>query len=460
MKTENFETDICIIGAGVAGAALACSLASSERRICVVEKDWREPDRIVGELLQPDGIEQLSDMGLQHLLDGYDAQDIIGYSIINNQASIHINYPASKTGKGLRNGKFIQKMRCELSASENIKCFEAEAKTLLRNNENGITGVACSDKAGNHFEIHAKLTIVADGIFSTFRKELVSAKEEVTGFFLGFLLRDCPLPFAQRGHVFLTDSSPFLCYPVSHNEIRFLIDFPKGQPPKKSDELIEYLNQHVRARLPETLHTAFDLCMREAKFKVMPNHYLPSQPIQTDGLIVLGDALNMRHPLTGGGMTVCLRDVNSCSRLLKTMRIDNPKQRLALWNAFYKSRTQNTVVNVLADALYNVMSNQELKDACFRYLAEGGTQSEEPIALLSGLNKSRTVLSKHFFAVAAKGGWNKIRQQPGLASTADAYTMISDACHIISPLLKNELHSKPLQTGLQFVQTLFKRKTA
>jgi squalene monooxygenase len=30
-----------------------------------------------------------------------------------------------------------------------------------------------------------------------------------------------------------------------------------------------------------------------------------------DGVVVLGDALNMRHPLTGGGMTVTLRDVNS-----------------------------------------------------------------------------------------------------------------------------------------------------
>ncbi|HEY0262353.1 MAG TPA: FAD-dependent monooxygenase [Chitinophagales bacterium] len=459
MEPETFEADICIIGAGVAGAALACSLANSNRKICVVEKDSREPDRIVGELLQPDGIEQLSEMGLKHLLDGYDAQNIIGYTIVKDNNPLHINYPAGKTGRGLRNGKFVQKMRCEFSTAENIKCFEAEAKTFLHNNDNGIEGIVCADKTGNHFVIHAKITIITDGIFSGFRKQLVSAKEEITGFFLGFLLKDCPLPFAQRGHVFLTETSPFLCYPVSQNEIRFLVDFPKGQPPKKSDELIQYLNQHVRSRLPQTMYDAFDLCMQEAKFKVMPNHYLPAQPIQTDGMIILGDALNMRHPLTGGGMTVSLRDVNSLSSLLKTMRIDTAKQRLKVWNAFYESRQQNTVVNVLADALYNVMSNQELKNACFDYLAEGGKKAEEPIALLSGLNRRKATLSKHFFAVAAKGGWDKMKQQPSVSSLSNAYSMMSDAYHIIFPLLKNEARSKLTKGTLQFAKTLFKQKT-
>lgn len=451
-----FEVDVCIVGAGVAGAALACSLANSDRKICVVEKDWREQDRIVGELLQPDGIEQLSEMGLKHLLDGYDAQDIIGYSILNRETSINIDYPEAKTGKGLRNGKFVQKMRVELSSFENIRCLEAEAKMFQRDKNDRITGVVCSDKMGNEINVHAKITVVADGIFSGFRKQLVSAKEEITGFFLGFLLKDSPMPFAQRGHVFLTETSPFLCYPIASDEIRFLVDFPKGQPPKKSDELIQYLNRHVRSRLPETMYASFDNAMSEGKFKVMPNHYLPAKPIQTDGMVILGDALNMRHPLTGGGMTVCLRDVNSLSRLLKTMRIDSPKQRLELWNAFYESRKQNTVVNVLADALYNVMSNQALKNACFDYLAEGGKKAGEPIALLSGLDKRRTVLSKHFFAVAAQGGWNNIKHKSARAT--DAYYMMSDAYHIIYPLLKNELHSKPFQTGLELAKKIFKQK--
>ncbi len=460
MNEESCQADICIIGAGVAGAAMACSLAGSGKQVCVVEKDWKEPDRIVGELLQPDGIEQLAEMGLKPMLEGYDAQDIIGYTIIHSHRPIHIDYPGSKTGKGMRNGKFIQKMRSAFSAGDNIRCFEAEAKSLIRNKDGGVAGVECSGKTGGSFAIQADLTIVADGIFSSFRKQLVRGTGEVTGYFLGFLLKGCSLPFEGRGHVFLTDPSPFLCYPISGDEIRFLVDFPKGKPPKRGGELVRYLNERVRSRIPEGMHAAFDACMEEGAFKAMPNHYLPSKAVPADGILVLGDALNMRHPLTGGGMTVCLRDVNTCAGLLRSMEIATPQQRLALARKFYGSRTQNTVVNVLADALYNVMGNQKLRDACFHYLAEGGKQAEESIALLSGLDKRRVSLLKHFVSLAAKSGWGGIKRQRSLSSATDAYHLTGEAYRIISPLLQNELKSKPLQAGLGLAGTLFKSKAS
>jgi squalene monooxygenase len=37
----------------------------------------------------------------------------------------------------------------------------------------------------------------------------------------------------------------------------------------------------------------------------------------TIGAILLGDAFNMRHPLTGGGMTVVLNDVILLREMLK-----------------------------------------------------------------------------------------------------------------------------------------------
>ena len=59
------QADICIIGAGVGGAALACSLINKNQKVIIVDKDWREHDRIVGELMQPDGVDQLKAMQLE-----------------------------------------------------------------------------------------------------------------------------------------------------------------------------------------------------------------------------------------------------------------------------------------------------------------------------------------------------------------------------------------------------------
>lgn len=452
---NEFTADICIIGAGVAGAALACSLKKSNHRICVIEKDWSEQDRIVGELLQPDGVEQLFAMNLEPVLDGFDAQIISGYTIIKNNEHLHIDYPHLKYGRGLTNGKFLQCMRSQIQGVENIECIKAEAKEFIYDNNGSICGVFCSDGYGELQSVHAKITIVTDGFFSKFRKITSENTAEVTGFFLGMVLKDCDLPFESHGHVFLTDSSPFLCYPIKSNEVRLLIDFPGNQPPKKGDALKDYLIAHVRSRLPQKMHHAFDLSLAEGKFKVMPNHYLPGKAKQIDGVLVLGDALNMRHPLTGGGMTVSLRDVRTCSELLSSGEYTSLEERNEITKAFYNSREQHATVNILADALYNVMSNNDLKNACFEYLTEGGKQAQEPIALLSGIEKRKVVLAKHFFAVAIKGAWKKMKVDFNLNTFKNAYFMIGDAFYIIYPLLGNEIKSKPFLFALEIGKKLF-----
>lgn len=57
--------DVVIVGAGVLGSAMAAVLARDGRRVTVVERDLKEPDRIVGELLQPGGYRALRELGLE-----------------------------------------------------------------------------------------------------------------------------------------------------------------------------------------------------------------------------------------------------------------------------------------------------------------------------------------------------------------------------------------------------------
>lgn len=79
-----------------------------------------------------------------------------------------------------------------------------------------------------------------------------------------------------------------------------------------------------------------------------------AQPIRQTGAVMLGDAYNMRHPLTGGGMTVALSDcvlltsiVESCddlsNRTILTEKLKN----------FHGRRTPlSGTINTLAGALH------------------------------------------------------------------------------------------------------------
>lgn len=46
------------------------------RRVLLLERDLTQPDRIVGELLQPGGYLMLKRLGLEHTLEGIDAQKV------------------------------------------------------------------------------------------------------------------------------------------------------------------------------------------------------------------------------------------------------------------------------------------------------------------------------------------------------------------------------------------------
>jgi hypothetical protein len=58
------EADVIIIGCGVVGSALAAALGKQGRQVLVFERDLKEPNRIVGELMQPGGVEQIRKLGL------------------------------------------------------------------------------------------------------------------------------------------------------------------------------------------------------------------------------------------------------------------------------------------------------------------------------------------------------------------------------------------------------------
>ncbi len=60
VATTSSKHDIIVVGAGIVGSALAYSLAKSGRKVALLERDFDEPDRIVGELLQPGGVRALS----------------------------------------------------------------------------------------------------------------------------------------------------------------------------------------------------------------------------------------------------------------------------------------------------------------------------------------------------------------------------------------------------------------
>ncbi|KAI8369971.1 squalene epoxidase-domain-containing protein [Blakeslea trispora] len=431
--SESNQFDLIIVGAGVVGSAAARAFALDGRKVLLLERDLSEPDRIVGELMQPGGMQALKKLGMKECTEGIDGINCFGYSLYRNEQMIELPYTTNEAsckstrGIAFHHGRFIQKLRQSAISTKNVT---VKQKTYY----------------------YAPLTLIADGIFSRFRKEFTESQTQVISHFVGFLIHDLELPFSQKGFVCLAKPSPILMYQISSHETRVLVDVPGKLPKVSTGELKEYMQKVVCPELPPSIQEKFTKALEYERLRPMPSGFLAPPINQRLGTILLGDALNVRSPLTGGGMTVALEDVLLCRELLSSKNVPSFSEAdlvLQAMGAFHwKRKVYSTVINVLAMALYSVFAAGQssemeiLQEGCFEYLKLGGTYSEGPMDLLAGLNHSPICLIYHFFSVALYSIYllykhTTIEQLP--QTIIISFKVFHVACVTIVPFLWGEL---------------------
>lgn len=453
------DYDVIIVGAGIVGPALAVALAKGNRQVLVIERDLREPDRIVGELLQPGGVQALKKLGMERALEGIDAVPILGYQVIYNGMDVNIPYPSEDLsearrarGAGFHHGKFVMNLRKLVDENPAVTMIQATVTDVVRNPYTGhVLGVKAKQGNSEKF-FFAPLTAISDGISSKFRKDFSDETPSVKSHFVGLILEGCELPRPNHGHVIIgANHAPILLYQIGSNETRVLCDIQGPLPSVSSGAMKDHLMKYVGPYVPDGARPSFVQAMEKSKIRSMPNQYLPGTTKRTPGMFLIGDAFNMRHPLTGGGMTVALKDAVLLGELL------DPKVASDLTDTevvetqlrkFGKMRKRNVAtINVLAMALYSLFGADDenlriLQKGCFEYFQLGGICITGPVSLLSGLNPKPEVLFYHFFLVAFYGIYLNFMKK-GVSGFPVAFvqmfTVLYTACVVFLPVMVREL---------------------
>ncbi|KAK4546537.1 hypothetical protein LTR36_001754 [Oleoguttula mirabilis] len=473
------EAEVVIVGAGILGCAIAVALGNQGRSVILLEKSLREPDRIVGELLQPGGVAALEKLGLRDCLEGIDAIKVFGYDVIYYGEEVRIPYPANALedgsepvekshtdemrgtkrkrpeGRSFHHGRFIQRLRQKAMQNENVTVVEATATELVRSGWTGqILGIEATVQ-GERDAFYGGLTIIADGYASKFRKEFRTDLPVAKSKFWGLELIDAKLPLPNHGHVILGDGAPVLLYQIGTHETRALVDIPEGLPSASVavGGVKGYLKNVVIPLLPAEVRPSFQAAIDRDRLRSMPNSWLPPTTNKAPGLILLGDAMNMRHPLTGGGMTVAFNDAVLLSELLDPKNVpmlDDTKLVLQQMRTFHWRRKNLTsVINILAQALYSLFAADDaqlkaLQMGCFQYFKLGGNAVDGPVGLLAGIIRQPFVLFYHFFAVALYAIWIYITSASLLSipvRTVGSVGVFWKACVVIFPYIFSELRS-------------------
>ena len=79
-------------------------------------------------------------------------------------------------------------------------------------------------------------------------------------------------------------------------QVRCLVDIPGEKLPSS---LPDYLRTNVAPQVPEAMRQSFLGAIESGNIRSMQNKLMPAAPLHRPGALLLGDAFNMRHPLTG-----------------------------------------------------------------------------------------------------------------------------------------------------------------
>lgn len=447
--TTEGKYDVIIVGAGVVGSALGYALGKQGRNTLVLERDLKEPDRIVGELLQPGGVKQLRTLGLEDCLKGIDSPDVYGYAVFLEGKPVRLEYPKEngkiQKGSSFHHGKFIMSLRKALQSVDKVTLKQGTVTGLLEE-ENKVVGVVYKTESNDIVNAYAPLTILCDGCNSNFRSKFIAEKPNATTSFVGVVVKDTPLPLPNHGHVFLTNTRPILAYQIGTHDTRFLVDVPNPLPSASNGDLQNFLLTQTTPQLPESLRAGFQEAVKTTRPRSMPNSRLDPHEAVRPGVLLLGDAFNMRHPLTGGGMTVGLSDAVVTRDLLTGVKdlSDTVAVTKVLKQLYVKRKGYSSTINILSWALYGVFTATndpmlpEMRKACIAYLNLGGEFTKGPVSLLAGIRPYPMYLMAHFFAVALFGVCRVLFPFPTPRRIINSYRLLSAASNIVVPLVRSE----------------------
>lgn len=221
-------------------------------------------------------------------------------------------------------------------------------------------------------QYHAHLVVVADGASSNLRAQLYGRKPVAKSRFWGLELHDVELPYQGLAYGLIGRGPPILVYRIGSRETRILIDIPNSIHDAalvNGSSIHSYIEDTVVPTLPKPIGSGVMCALQTGRLRSMPNEWLPDQAVKIPGVLALGDAGNIRHPLTGGGMTVALNDIVLLRDLLDPVAVDLQDtvavhKRLRTYH--WKRKAHSTSLNILAQALYTLFVADGRHTQCTR----------------------------------------------------------------------------------------------
>lgn len=321
--------DVCIIGGGLAGLALALNMRRNDHSVVVIEKGKYPRNKVCGEYLSSESRDYL--FGLCPELADIELPLITKFELTSTGKAI-LNIPLASGGIGI--SRYLLEMKMYRRAINEGVIFYLNTKAGLSYAE----GPYYVTPAGGS-RIQSRLVCNAAGRYSGVGRKsdpgYIGVKYHVQ------LKRDPSLiqihnfPGGYCGISSVEDDVSCLCYIIDSSRVRV-----NGNSILKAEQNVLFQNP----RLEKIFNTATFL--QREPLTISGIHFKAGEPF-ADGVFYLGDSAGTIAPITGNGMSMGLRAAKQLSGILTgQLRKEYSLQKAAeQYSAVWRSNFQ-TRINV------------------------------------------------------------------------------------------------------------------
>jgi 2-polyprenyl-6-methoxyphenol hydroxylase-like FAD-dependent oxidoreductase len=319
------DCDVVIVGGGIGGSALATALACDGRDVVVLEASLQYEDRVRGESMQPWGVAEARELGVEpaflaagaHIAPAWNHYDTDVPTEISeaNPIPVSIMAPGVDGSMNLRHPQACDALTAAAAAAgaEVHRGISDVSLTI-----GSKPSVRATDSEGSPIEVTARLVVGADGRNSTVRKQagIPLCKQDETGMVAGLLVEGLDIP----------DERDFL---ASQDDL-FMAAFHQGD-----GRLRVYLCPGLGAKRRFSGRGGLDEFRRSANFSCLPfgealADATPAGPLATypgddswterpftDGVVLVGDAAGFNNPIIGQGLSIAMRDARTVRDVIR-----------------------------------------------------------------------------------------------------------------------------------------------
>jgi 2-polyprenyl-6-methoxyphenol hydroxylase-like FAD-dependent oxidoreductase len=304
------EYDVVTIGGGLAGAALARSIAEQGIRVLVLEQTREFTDRVRGENLQPWGAAEARALGIYDLLlktCGHEQPWIELFlgpiqmmhrdcRLTTPQAVpiFNFNHPAmQETLLGT-----VAQAGAEVRRSVTVKEIRPGGTPTVLVQQDGVVQ-----------EISARLVVGADGRSSMARRTFQVQQDAPFLVIAGILFDHMRIP-EDTGFVYLNPQCSYCAYlfPQGDGRVRAYAAWPVAEGVRLQGErdLPQFIERSLQAGVPPS---AFDGVVPSGPLATFDAADTWVEHPYANGVVLIGDAASSADPSWGQGLSITLRDV-------------------------------------------------------------------------------------------------------------------------------------------------------